>query len=144
MATTRKSTPSRKRPEPEADFGARMLEKIRRSPAALTENDVFEIDANIRADRDGATRRMALLILAQPGAKLLEGVANERQLAAAVADTRRCLADYLGRLASLTDLLNSADAWMMMALCQREDMQEIIDEAGKGNSNIVAFPGGRA
>lgn len=118
----------RKSADRQADAkGGKILRQMRRAPAVFTHDEVHSLESKISADADGPARRIALAVLTQPGVKLLDAVAD-RSYAVAIADSSQRLGEYLGRLHQLTDVLESAQMRMVVALATREDMQSVIEE----------------
>lgn len=99
------------------------------SPAQITRDqmETMEQRAQDTEDSRGVARRLALAILAQSAKDLVAGV-QERSTAVAFADTARVIDSCVADMKALTELLESASLRCTVALCAREDMQEILDE----------------
>ena len=80
-------------------------------------------------DEHGLTRRMALHSLCRAGADLIDGIEKDQEIALAMAELSSNLTDYINRLKSLTEIMESAQARLLVSLAQRADMTEILGAA---------------
>lgn len=131
MATKSKSI-ARKKP-PSGGLTDRqamqLLQKIKKSPPLASEQDAFELDRSFREDCNGVMRRMILVMLTKSGRELVENVGKDRAFAVALADVYQHTRGCIERHEALMDLLKAAELRMMIALCTRGDMQQVIDES---------------
>ena len=120
-----------------ADEGEKALRRMRKAPPVFTQEEMYKLEAKIKEDGDGVTRRIALAVLAEPGAKFLEDIAGKRDYAVAIANTSECLVGYVGRLRQLTELMEATQLRMVIALANRTDMDSVIREAKAPSSAEV-------
>lgn len=103
-----------------------MLQRITEDPAVFTDEQIDAIEK--RAQADGITRRAMLAFLSKPGKWALETIAQDREAAVAFADLQAQILDYLDRDKSMREFFAAANVRILIALAQREDMDEIIAE----------------
>jgi hypothetical protein len=113
-------------------FSDVIFERVRTSPATLSEAEMRELEEAVRADHFGYARRGALGVLTQTGAEIINAVAEDRPTAVAFADLLNRITAYRNALTDLLDLLRQAEARLLVALANRDDMQEVMAEAGNG------------
>jgi hypothetical protein len=107
-----------------------LFDMQREAPAVLTQDKMFSLEKAIEADREGVCRRPALTVLTKPGKHLLDEIGNDAELAAAEsAQILQALGPYTERLQSLLDMRLKSEAWLMVALATREDMNELLAPA---------------
>jgi len=106
-----------------------MMRQLRNAPALFTQEDLYELEASIKEDKDGVTRRIALAVLTQSGAEFLQAVADNREFAVEIAKESDCLTHYVKRLRMLTEWMDTAQVRMVLALAKRRDMDSVLDEA---------------
>ncbi|WP_126286629.1 hypothetical protein [Burkholderia stagnalis] len=106
-------------------FADRIFEQIEAAPALISKDDVQSIENVIARD---SFRRAALLFATSSGAELCRKIENDREFARAVAHVHEELGSVVERYRELASLIHTVDARLMIALCGREDMQEIIQE----------------
>jgi len=109
--------------------GVKLLRQLRNAPAVFTLEHMHKLEAAIEEDADGPARRIALLLLTQPGAKFLDDVARAREYAVAVAELSDCLVAYGGRLRQLIDLMDAVQVRVTVALAYRTDMDSVFQQA---------------
>lgn len=112
------------------EFAEKMVEEIAAQPATLTHSQVDAIEQ--RAQADGVIRRCVLAMLTKPGKHTLESALNDREAAVAYAGLQADIRDYLEhRHDELKELFEAVDARILIALAQREDMEEILKEVNR-------------
>lgn len=114
----------------EGEFAELITRRLREAPPALTQQQLDDIEKDAQAA--GVTRRAVLASLTQPGAKLIDAVVDDHDTARAFADLHARIREYLDQMTLLTDLVQSARMRLMVALAQRDDMQELLDEVDAG------------
>lgn len=92
---------------------------------ALTSAQMDDIER--RWNEQQALRRYALLLLTKPFSWLREQVEEDRSFALAVANAYRHTQET-AFYQNVLDLMKEANHWMMMALCARCDMSELLLE----------------
>jgi len=83
------------------------------------------------AGADAVNRRMATAYLSKPFKEIAEKISKDRGTAIAFASAAVCIKSSAEKYKTIADLMGSAEVRIHMALCQREDMQEILAEAAK-------------
>lgn len=116
--------------------------------AVMTRKRMFEYDDAIRkanlADDWFQARRCALAVVSMPAKSLMRAVEKDRKGAVALAAAHEIVANYGKALHELSELVAEADRRLMIALCGRPDMVEIIDKARCMNAATEALPSGSA
>ena len=107
----------------------KLLAAVRRAPAQLTQEAMFGGEQQLTTGGNGDTRRAAIALLTKSGANLLDEVRNDRGFAVAVAGLFERLPVCISQLEGLMEILKCSRVSMMIALCQREDMDEFRQEA---------------
>jgi hypothetical protein len=90
---------------------------------------MFGGERQLTTGGNGDTRRAAVALLTKPGANLLDEVRNDRDFAVAVAQVFERLPVCIAQLEGLLEILRCSQMWMMIALCQREDMDQVKQKA---------------
>lgn len=98
-------------------------------PAALTKEQMIEMEDVYREDRNGLARRAALATLTVPCAGLFESVEQDRETAAAMASVALAMRGYIEHLEAVKNIVVAAETRVSMALCAREDMADLFAEA---------------
>lgn len=111
---------------PPDDFADALIAQMETKEPLLTCEDMDEIEA--MWERQRRNRRAALVLLTKPWAWLNQQVTEDRGFAVAVAQIKM-LADEVGLYEGLTEFMEAASVWSMVALASREDMSEVIEEA---------------
>jgi hypothetical protein len=111
------------------EFADAITKCVQEAPAALTCADMDRIESIWREDM--RNRRCALAMLTKPGADLMKGVENDRELAAAIAEVYVRIPALIQFTDTLRELYEKMRGWSIVALAGREDMQELIDTAEK-------------
>lgn len=112
-----------------------ILKDYKRRPALMSKETVFELDAAIRADKFGVSRRLGLLFLSKPCKELIENVQCDREFAVAVAQASDSVTEYRERLGDLVSSMEESEKRMMIALATREDMQAVLAEAKRDKAH---------
>lgn len=112
----------------ETDFDTLWL-TFQESPAQLARDQMENMEQRAQDTEHsrGVARRLALATLTRSGQEIIDSI-KERSIAVAMADTVRVIDDNVSDLQTLIELMQSASLRITMALCTREDMQEILDE----------------
>jgi hypothetical protein len=98
-------------------------------PAQITADERDQIETRAGGDDDAIVRRLALASLTRSGAELIESVSVSREMAVSTAHAADRVEDYANRLRSLADMMRSASMRLNIALCAREDMESVLEEA---------------
>lgn len=114
--------------EEEAD---NILDEFNKQPAQITEDEMRQIEAAVQRDNDGIARRAALGALARSAKELMDVAERDRGVAISLAVMADSIRTYSKRLDSLRSMMDSAATRISIALCIREDMSEILEEAKK-------------
>ena len=77
----------------------------------------------------GPWRRTGLAFLTRSGSQLIEAVEDERDAAVAIAYAMGGIKDYAEKLRQLADLMDKASTRLRVALCWRDDCNDILKEA---------------
>ena len=112
---------------PPDEFADQMLALLKEDGPRLTTGQVDQIERYWEADR--AVRRGTLVTLTKPGQWLLDKVAEDRDFAVALSAFEQAL-DHRPYRETL-GLIEAAKARIVVALCTREDMQAVTDEAAR-------------
>jgi hypothetical protein len=103
---------------------ARFLEQ----PAQLTTAQMNALERRLcRADAEW--RKLALASLTKSGAELKERFAGSREAAQLAAELLTVADDMGKRLHEIAAMLETASTRLMLSLCERPDMQELIASA---------------
>lgn len=106
----------------------KLTEIIESKPAQLTTDNMDELERAWKARM--RARRMALVMLTMPFTELRDKVQEDKEFATAVAATLACTQNEIDFCRGVAESLETAQVWMNVSLCYRDDMQEIL-EAGK-------------
>jgi hypothetical protein len=109
--------------------GERLFEQLEAQPAQITPGGTDKIDASFVGIPDRRTRRAALWTLEKSGQDLIDAVTGEREGALAMACVSTAAMDYSKRLREFADMMESASIRIRVALCSREDMVSVLEEA---------------
>ena len=105
-----------------------LVESLRKQGPLLSCDDMDAIEA--MWERQRTNRRAALVLLTLPWAELNQKVSEDRAFAVAVAAVLQILGET-ALYRELTKLLDAAEGWCLVALAGREDMREVLHEAGR-------------
>lgn len=103
---------------------ARFLEQ----PAQLTSAQVNALEGRL-CTADAEWRRLALASLTKSGVELKQRFAGSREAAQLAAELLTVADDMGKRLHELGSMLETASTRLMLSLCERADMQELIATA---------------
>ena len=96
----------------------------------LTDDVLGEIEQDMGSNQPwGPWRRVGLAFLTRSGEQLIESVESDRDSAVAMAAAVNGTKDYAERLRELAKLMDTASTRLRMALCSRDDMEEIFQDA---------------
>ena len=104
-------------------YAMRLFEQLEAAPAFITNEELAVIENRIDTD---ALRRAALLLATASGGDLCRNIQENKDFAVAAASIHSGFANAKGRYRQLADLLESIDDRIVLALCGRDDMQEVI------------------
>ena len=98
--------------------------------AQITLEQRDELESIFTGNPDRIWRRLALASLTQSGAKLISIMTDDdRDLALEYMRARTAISSYATRLRSFADMMESASVRIGIALCSREDMPALMEEA---------------
>jgi hypothetical protein len=109
--------------------GERLFEQLEAQPAQITPGGTDRIDANFVGISDRRTRRAALWTLEKSGQELIDAAIGEREGAVTMACVSTAAMDYSKRLREFADMMERASIRIRVALCSREDMVSVLEEA---------------
>ncbi len=127
-ATSKRSKSSKKLADDQ--FADRMFRKIEKAPAWFKNSDEVERFNKKISDRTWI-RRMATAVLEMSGKQLIERVEKDRDFTAALVPWYDRINDYLKMLDDVKDLVGHAQARFTLAIANREDMDQVFEEARK-------------
>jgi len=101
------------------------LQQVKDAGPLLTKQAMYGTE---RALQEGmaSIRRMMLSLGTISGRKLIDEVTTDREMAAAVASAYKGADDCIRLHRTVLELLEAAQIRMMIALCTRDDMQEVL------------------
>jgi hypothetical protein len=114
----------------EDEFAANFIAQ----PPQLTQDQRIEIEERLTDQQDAIVRRLALESLTRSGAALEDLFRSDRAAAVGAASISENIMEYASRLRSLADMMQSASMRMDVALCAREDMVIVLEEAKAGQA----------
>jgi hypothetical protein len=106
----------------------KIFKKFETQPEQLTQEEVHEINETMDDPSRGVWRRTALESLCQTGAQLI-GAMKQRDTAAAFAEVCLCIDEDVKRLRGVAQLMENASLRIHLAMCQREDMFKLLEDA---------------
>jgi hypothetical protein len=110
--------------EQEAD---KIFADFESQPAQITEDQMYAM-AQKYLDL-GVSVRAGLAMLSRSGADLVEWVKDDRDFALAAAVAANSISECAGKMKELGEMLDSSALRLSLALCAREDMRELMEEA---------------
>ena len=116
-----------------------VVEHMQEAAAVLSMDDIEAAERRLASMAE--LRRAALLILSSPGTQLLEQVERNRDFAIHVARIHHRLSGYPEELRGLSELLECAQARIVVALSTRVDFDQIVAEAGAAGPASPDRPG---
>lgn len=100
-----------------------------KASALLSRDQAYDLEEKIGKDPFGLTRRIAFVILTQPGQRLIDLIKNNREFAVGHAAVLDNLQEYEKALRELADMIGCAHMRARVALCYREDMKDLYAQA---------------
>lgn len=97
-------------------------------PAQLTTEQMNALERRL-CSADAEWRKLALASLTKSGAELKQRFAGSREAARLAAELLTVADDMGKRLHELAEMLETASTRLMLSLCERPDMQELIASA---------------
>jgi hypothetical protein len=110
-------------------FAEKLFRDFDAQPAQLTKEQVDKMEANFTGPSRQRSRRAALATLALSGKELTRNVTSERDSALALAVARVSIEEYASHLREFAEMMESAGTRIGVALCSRDDMNELLAEA---------------
>jgi hypothetical protein len=120
--------PTKPVPRGEVDdeaFAEKLLSDFDAQPPQITDEQLDEINASFVGLDRRRTRHIALASLARSGAQLIKAVTDDREAAFAMAIAECSIEKYVADLRQFADLMASAGTRIAVALCTRDDMQDL-------------------
>jgi hypothetical protein len=106
----------------------RLIESCKGSPALLEKSQVFKLEDKL--NETGVGRRAALLVATKSFDEFKDAILNDRELAVAMADVERCARDAVECLRIAYRIAMQSQVWILTALSERDDYEEILTEVG--------------
>jgi hypothetical protein len=107
----------------------RFVEDFRAQPPQITAEERDQIETRAGDEDDAIVRRLALASLARSGDELIQVASGPRKMAVNTMHVADRIEDYASRLRSLAEIMDSACMRLRIALCTREDMESVLEEA---------------
>lgn len=104
-------------------YALRLFAQLEAAPAFITNEELGVIEEKIHTD---AFRRAALMLATTSGGDLCRKIQESKDFAIAAANIHSGLGNAKGRYRQLADLLESIDDRIVLALCGRADMNEVL------------------
>lgn len=102
---------------------------VEQSPQ-ITVEQIAELDQRFMSQEDGVIRRSALHTLAQSAARLVEIMTTEdHETVMAMVEMSLRMEEYAKRLATFSEMVNSASLRIQLAMASRPDMHTLIELA---------------
>jgi hypothetical protein len=125
----RKTKQSVKKRAQDYAFAEKLLSDFDAQPAQITKEQVAEIEKTFTAVDPARARRTALASLALSGMELTKKAVGDRDDALTLAQARVLIERYASSLREFAGIIESAGVRIGIALCSRDDMQELVVEA---------------
>lgn len=106
-------------------FCDRLFEQLEASAPLFDKEEMYEIEESIQRDQ---MRRVAFAIASLSGKELCEKIVADRDFAVIAGGVLSELGAVKERYQQLMDIFSWLDGRLMIALCSREDMNEVIAE----------------
>ena len=108
------------------------MENFEKLEPSLTDELIGVIEKDIGSNQPwGPWRRAGLCVLTRSGKQLAEAIESDRTGALAMAAVMHSAKSYAEQLRRVADLMDTASTRLMVALCWRDDMEDVIREAKK-------------
>jgi len=114
-------------------FANRLYKMLELSPPILTNQEVDIVEDEL-IKRNGVMRRAALIFMTFSGADLCKKIEQDREFAVMAASVRVGTSGLGNKYRDLGTLINKMGVNLMVALCSREDMEEVLAE---GEASLV-------
>lgn len=144
--TTKRATPAKKTSKPALtdNEAAQLFEDYSERPALMTRRRLMDYEKAIRhsnqTDNYGTARRAALAVLTKPWKHLVKAIKKDRDVALGFAEAEDVVAAYSKILTELAEHVAEGHRRLMMALCVREDMGELLAEVNRTKEAAGAMP----
>lgn len=125
--TTSKSKKSGKKVRINAKFADQVDQKIMRSPALFSRNEVGVADRNMTMN--DWVRRVAMLLLSKTGSELIGSIETDRSFAVALASWSDAIPAWVEDVNERIRLVEHAHARALIALAHREDMKSVFEDS---------------
>lgn len=109
------------------EFAELIIQRAKEAPPTITKAQLYDIEKGVQAT--DATRRAAIAVLTMPGSELMQIVVSGQETALAFAQLAEWIDCFLEKQQRVKDLVKSAQAKLLVALAQREDMHNLLDQA---------------
>lgn len=106
-------------------FADRVFEQLEAAPPILEKGVMLKLEELIQKDQ---MRRFAFACMTIDGKKLCDDIANDREFAVIASGLSTELGNIKGRYQALVELFNELERRLILALCSREDMEQVIEE----------------
>lgn len=141
MATRKTRTTRKSKTTPEE----RLYRRLKASPAQLTSEQVDMFDAAFASDEHRVARRIVLQMLTKSGRELVAMAQESRGHAVAIAQAIEAAREIEKHMLAFSRLAQAMSVRLGIALCDRDDMDEVIAEAratwGQEQREASANPG---
>jgi hypothetical protein len=111
--------------------GEALYRKLRRAGPGLSDADVSELEGSLNDPRQHIWRRAAFGTAMMSGKDLFGKIEADRESAVVFAEMAIGVRDYVKRVRALADLIDMEQVRIELALCAREDCEEVRAEAKK-------------
>ena len=106
----------------------RLIESCKGSPALLEKSQAFRLEDKL--NETGVGRRAAFHIVTKSFDELKDEILNDRGIAVVMADVERCTRDAVECLRIAYRIALQSQVWILTALSERDDYEEILTEVG--------------
>lgn len=137
----KKQSTTRTRKRQKSSSEDRFADKLMAQPAQLTPEQRDEMESMFTGNNRGYWRRLALASLARSMPALVDSVTGEREVALEFMRAKFEISEYATQLRSFADMMDSASLRIGIALCSREDMSVLMEEAKAMDSGQVVGHG---
>ena len=118
-------------PPPGRAGGVQVLRALQRVRAAMSQDQMLELDRQFMSGSYGVARRFGLGVYTISGKHLIDQIKSNRTTAVAFAVAADRIEECVKATRTLADDLERAAWRMRVALCTREDMETVIAESRK-------------